>query len=122
MNEYFDENEFDTTLDALIEYVYSLPKPKLKIINPERYRLMLQCAAELAALLRETTETAEVNIDINDFFSTGAVSVVLNSLTVYDPAAFSQLISHAENFEIYPLTNGKIRLAISFHSVLETIV
>ena len=117
----FYEQEFDSTLDALLELFKHLPESTVKIINPCRYQLMIQTAAKLTALLRKTMSEGEVNIEINDTFNLGSISVELDSLTITEPLAFSDIICKADNFEIYPLTNGNIRLDIAFQGVLKTL-
>lgn len=121
MNTNHEAEKMDNALEALFEFVREANNGAVKIINPEKYRDLLKAAADLTDLLRETTPQGEVNIKINDTFNLGAVSVELDELTIFDPGKFAKVIQKASNFEIYPLTNGKILLDISFHSVLKTI-
>jgi len=121
MNNSFEEQNFDSTFDALINYFKNLPKATIKMINPKRYRLMLEVAAQLTDLLKKTLSEGEINIEINQLFNLGSISIELESLTINDPNAFSKLICKADNFEIYPLTNGNIKLDITFQSVLRSI-
>lgn len=117
----FYEQEFDSTLDALLELFKCLPESTVKIINPYRYQLMMQTTAKLTSLLRKTMSEGEVNIEINDIFNLGSISVELDILTVSEPLDFADIICKADNFEIYPLTNGNIRLDIAFQGVLKTL-
>lgn len=121
MNNSFEEQNFDSTFDALINYFKHLPKATIKMINPKRYRLMLEVAAQLTDLLKKTLLEGEINIEINQLFNLGSISIELESLTINDPNAFSELICKADNFEIYPLTNGNVKLDITFQSVLRAI-
>jgi len=121
MNNSFEEQNFDSTFDALINYFKNLPKATIKMINPKRYRLMLEVAAQLTDFLKKTLSEGEINIEINQLFNLGSISIELESLTINDPNAFSKLICKADNFEIYPLTNGNIKLDITFQSVLRSI-
>lgn len=114
-----DEYAFDSALDALVEFMKHLPQPTVKIIDPTRYRLILKTAAQLTDLLKETAENGELNIEINPTFNLGAISAVLDVFTINNPSAFADLICQADNFEIYPLSNGKIKLDITFWSVLK---
>ena len=117
----FDEQELDMALEGLFEFIRQQNDNQVKMINPTRYRLMLQTAAQLTTLLKKTTSEGELNITVNPTFNLGAITVELDDLTVDDPLAFADLIHRADNFEIYPLTNGKIKLDITFQSVLKTI-
>lgn len=78
-------------------------------------------AAELTELLRKTVSEGELEIDVDPTFNLGSITVELDSLSVDEPLAFADVIYKADNFEIYPLTNGKIRLDVTFQSVLKTI-
>ncbi len=121
MEKDFNEHELDIALAGLFEFIQQQPNNQVKIINPARYRLMLQTAAKLTTLLKKTTAEGELNITVNPTFNLGAITVELDDLSVDDSLAFADLIHRADNFEIYPLTNGKIKLDITFQSVLKTI-
>ena len=117
----YEENNFETVLEGLMGFMKSLPKSQVKMLNPSRYKLMLRTAAQLTDLLRKTVSDGELEIDVDPTFNLGSITVELDSLSVDEPLAFADLIYKADNFEIYPLTNGKIRLDVTFHSVLKTI-
>ena len=117
----YEENNFDTVLEGLMGFMKSLPKSQVKMLNPSRYKLMLRTAAQLTDLLRKTVSEGELEIDVDPTFNLGSITVELDSLSVDEPLAFADVIHKADNFEIYPLTNGKIRLDVTFQSVLKTI-
>ncbi len=114
-------NEYDSTLDGLIDFLEGLPQASVKMLDLERYTLMLRVAAKLIALLKESTPEGEVNIDIDKKFNLGFISVELENLTVTEPDFFANIISQADNFEIYPLTNGNLHIDITFQGVLKSI-
>lgn len=114
-------NEFENTMEGLMDFLEELSQATVKIINIERYKLMLQTAAKLTNLLRVTSSEGEINIEINKMFNLGAISFETDSLTITSPTAFADLIYNADNFEIYPLCNGKVRVDITFQSVLKSI-
>ena len=117
----YEENNFDTVLEGLMGFMKSLPKSQVKMLNPSRYKLMLRTAAQLTDLLRKTVSDGELEIDVDPTFNLGSITVELDSLSVDEPLAFADVIYKADNFEIYPLTNGRIRLDVTFQSVLKTI-
>lgn len=117
----YEENNFDTVLEGLMGFMKSLPKSQVKMLNPSRYKHMLRTAAQLTDLLRKTVSDGELEIDVDPTFNLGSITVELDSLSVDEPLAFADVIYKADNFEIYPLTNGKIRLDVTFQSVLKTI-
>lgn len=117
----FEEREYETAFDALIGFLDSLPKSKVKMINIERYKKMMEAAAELKDILAESSYQGEIEISIYDEFNMGTVKTRLDDLTVMNTAKFAAMIAKADNFEIYPRTDGKIQLAIAFQSVLKSI-
>jgi len=114
-------NEFESTLDGLMNFIEELPQAKLKILNLERYKTMMEVAAKLTAILRENNPEGEITIDVNEKFNLGSISVELDSLTVTSPVMFAELICKSDNFEVYPLTNGNIRLDITFQRILKSV-
>lgn len=117
----YEENNFETVLEGLMGFMKSMPKSQVKMLNPSRYKLMLRTAAQLTDLLRKTVSDGELEIDVDPTFNLGSITVELDLLSIDEPLAFADVIYKADNFEIYPLTNGKIRLDITFQSVLKTI-
>ena len=121
MNPDFKENEFDTTIDALLEFIECLPQETIKAINPSRYYTLMSIASQLTELLRKTIPDSELNIEIDPKFNIGSISVELDMLSVNEPEFFANIVHKADNFEIYPLTNGNIRFDITIQRVLKTL-
>ncbi len=117
---YFEEN-YENTLDALLDFMKSLPQPTLKVLNTERYALMLKTATDLKELLCQTAESGCIDIDLVQEFNLGSISFEAPDLVVYDSETFAKIISVCDNVEIYPLTNGNLRLNLTFQSVLKPI-
>ena len=121
MNNEFEEKNYDTTFEALLDFINAMPKGTVKMIDFERYKTMMQTAAELKDILAETNAQGEIEIDVCDTFNAGFVKTELDDLTVMNTKQFAAMIKKADNFEIYPRTDGKIQLNITFQSVLKTI-
>ena len=122
-NRYEYENEFeeDDALDALLAFLDLLPKETVKMIDFDRYKAMMQTAAELKDILCENHEEGQLDIDICDMFNMGSITAQLSDLTVCNIPQFTEMISKADNFEIYPRTDGTIQLNITFQSMLKAI-
>lgn len=50
-----------------------------------------------------------------------SVSVESESIEISDPLWFSRAVSFASNVEVYPLTNGKLRMTFTFHDITKLI-
>ena len=90
--------------------------PMLKYPNIIKYRAMMRSAEKLQALLKDDC----VNVKIIPEFNIGSISVELPELSVDLTHEFADIIVGADNFEIYTLINGNIRLDITFQSVLKS--
>ena len=51
----------------------------------------------------------------------GAVTAEVTSLTVENPELLLKVLKSADNFEVYPLVNGNIKIEIAFQSVMNTL-
>lgn len=119
MCKYFEEN--DELFEGLLEFLNSLPQAKVKAINMEKYYKMAKSTSQLKGLLEKNLSDGQIDISINNLFNLGSISVEIDCLLVEDMKLFSEIIVNADNFEIYPLTNGKIQLDITFQGVLKSI-
>lgn len=113
--------DYETTLDALLDYFRWLPKPTVQILNIRQYHKMMETAARLQQLVAETVPEGSMDIEIDQNFNLGSISIELPELSVQNPQAFSRIIREADNFELYPLTNGNVRLDITFQRILKPI-
>ena len=113
------ENDYSyPELDELTELIRRMPQPKVKSLNVPRLMQLVRTAERLRRLLEKTGEPVGVELGIDELFNLGSVSVKLDMLTVFEPEEFAALIAPADNFEVYPLTDGTVRLDITFQSVL----
>lgn len=116
MNEQENYN-YESALDALLDYIQRLPKPTVKLLNFQRYQHMMEATAILQKLVAETIPEDCLKIEIEQEYNLGFISIELPELSVLHPMVFVQSIRKADNFEIYPLTNGNIRLDITFQRI-----
>ncbi len=65
---------------------------------------------------------AEVSYKLFEPFKTMAyVSVENDNIEITDTLWFSRAIEFASNVEVYPLTNGKVRMTFTFHDITNII-
>lgn len=124
MKDRFDERKElkeDAELEGIMELLKQLPQSPVKVIDFVRYTTMLQTAAELRQILAEHGANGHVDIVLCNPFNVGAVTARLTDLTVDNIPQFIQMVSRADNFEIYPRTDGTMQLDLTFQSVLKSI-
>ena len=114
------EAEAETFVDSLCEWI-SAHQPEVKLINPFRYQDVLLAKQLLDGLLRECGEEGQAEIELCPIFSCASLKVEVDCFEVRKPEAFKNLLTLANNFECYPLTNGRMRLAFMFYEVMMTI-
>lgn len=113
--------EFNNTLDSFVNHLVEQSKNAKKMVDYSKYDLMLEVAFNLKNLISKTETQGEINIDVDDVFNLGYVTTDIADLSVCEINEFIKIVEKADNFEIYPLTNGKIRFDITFQCVLKQI-
>lgn len=117
-NEHSYEQTDGPELLALYELLESIPEASSCIANMPRYLEMIQAKHLLDSLIHKCGGTESACICFNQKFLSGSVSVDLESLEVSNIDYFNLAIAKADNFEIYALTNGKVRLSLMFYRAL----
>ena len=109
-------------LDALVEYIGSLPNAEVMALDPIVAEKMKFCCAVIKKVLRETNTAAKIECKQSEFErSVGVVRVEGVSLEIADAKWFSRAAEFATNTEVYPLTNGKVRMTFTFHGFLKEV-
>lgn len=108
--ERFDE------VDKLIEFVRA-NVPETQMLDLHRYNEVEQAKRSLDRILREINATPST-LEIMPMFAAAVLRAEVESLEVCKISNFIEAISKANNFEVYPLENGNLRLAITFFRVM----
>ena len=97
-------------------------KPHMFVVNKNRVQAM-ECAYNLMRkVIHEYTPDAKIEINmsvVND--GSASISVETDELVVHNVHNFISIISEANNFEVYPLNNGNIRIVIMFNGIIDLI-
>ena len=110
--------DFMGLMDELAEY---LRKEKVFIQNPVRYTEVQRAAA----IAKELFKDYSISIK-DDPIQMGALILCISGFDITiqgeeEIALFTELISKANNFEIYPVGDDKVRFSILFANVLKRI-
>ena len=92
--------------------------PGTTMLNIKRYQEMLFAKAALDDLLRQNGTTITAAISIHPVFCAASLWVELDDLEVCDKTTFYLAMQPADNFEVAPLANSKLRLAFMFYQML----
>ena len=97
-------------------------KPHMFIVNKERMKAMNVAYKRLEEIIHEYTPDAKIEVNMNVINDGSAsISVETDELVVHNVQDFISIIKEANNFEIYPLNNGNIRIAIMFNGIMSII-
>lgn len=116
--ESFDADDF-LEIDALIEYLRELPRREVQIINPARVMQFRFAGAMAKKVLRDTKCNAKIKCHQDECMpSVGVIDIEGDSIDIVDIEGFSRVGEFANNVEVYPLTNGKVRMSYSFYRLM----
>lgn len=93
---------------------------KPAVLNPIKIQQMQFAYGVLKYLTKGTG--AKLTYALNEpFKSMGSISVEGKNLTFTNAEWFARAAEFASNTEIYPLTNGKVRLTLTFHGLVRPV-
>ena len=107
------EEDFQT----LKEY---LDAPKTGTVNPERQQQLMSAYLKIKNIILSSDPDATVEIAEGALqFGSMYIRAVTCDVTVYDTAEFAEAIQHADNFQIYPTADDRVKFDILFEGVIE---
>ena len=109
--------ELDVELQKLKEY---LDAPKAGVVNLDKYREVVDSYAIIRDIILSEDPDATIEI-IEGALQMGSVAIraVTSDVTVYDTAAFAEATKSANNFQVYPTADGRVKLDILFEGVID---
>ena len=104
----------DDILKAFDEY---LKKDKLKIVNPKREKEILETYRILKQIIDvyyedSTLEIQYGSLDLGDVF----IRIVTPQFTTYEMKLFATAIQTADNIDIYPTADDRIKIDLLFRN------
>lgn len=115
-------NSYENSMDELMALVERLQKSTLKIVDINNYSKLIKAVNSIKSLLHQTVNEAVITAQIDTTFNLGTISVEASELIIQNASAFYDAVSECDNFDIYALINGNIRIDITFQRVLRSIL
>lgn len=110
--------ELDEQTQAIIEAIgeaIATEESEPQIINAHRVLQMNRAYHAVTAIAWPSwTISCELH---SPFTSMGVISIEATEFTFENMNYLQTVLSSASNIEIYPLTNGKLRMNIAFHGI-----
>ena len=109
--------ELDAELQKIKEWVDA---PKIGMVNFVKQKELVESYVIIKNIILTHDPDATVEI-VEGALQTGAVTIsaVTSDVTVYDTVAFAEAIKNADNFQVYPRTDDRVKLDILFEGVIE---
>lgn len=125
MENYLEENrcseiEESSVIEGLCTFLRN-NQANAQLLNARRYREMMQAKELLEEVLADSGERAELTIRYEPLFQYAVLTAEMEELTVKPADEFEKAIRLTDGFEVYPLTNGHIRIAFLFRRMMKTI-
>lgn len=117
------EEEIEEMLDAAIEYIGEAITPRagaVNILNVQRAQHVDLCAAVLKRFV--VGNDIEFECEMNKPVTSSAyISLTGKKFSLDDTRWIARVGSLANNMEIYPLTDGRVRMTFMFYGLTEEI-
>lgn len=109
--------ELDAELQKFKEY---LEAPKTGVVNTDRYQDLMNAYKKIKNIIMSEDPDATVEI-IEGALQLGSVAIraITSDVTVYDTAEFAEATKNADNFQIYPTADDRVKLDVLFEGVIE---
>lgn len=114
-----DEEEDDSSrFEALIEFLKSLPRPEVSILNQKRAEEMKIAYQAILKAVDLTSPGATIVCDQSEYApDVGRITIEGVCIEIKDSVWFQRAASFSDNSEVYPLVNGKVRMTLGFNNM-----
>lgn len=115
--EKFESNEMDAMIQALGEAIQK-SESRNGMLNVEK----VDWIRRDYFLIRKMAQMTEAKVTWalhSPFVSMGYITLEADDLIFTEMKELAEVISRCDNLEIYPLTNGKIRMTLGYHGLVK---
>lgn len=108
--------DFDSFLEMYDEWQSN---PHIYMVNRIQMQYLKAAYDNLEHLIHRHSADVKIEVKMNEF-NDGAASITAETdeIVVKEIKSFIAVIEHASNFEVYPLLNGNMRIAITFNDLM----
>ncbi len=96
-------------------------QPQLQYLDLRRCSEMLSAKTQLETILADEGMQTNLSLRLEPQFQYGVLTAELDELTVSSTEEWKKAIRLTDGFEVYPLTNGHIRVAFLFRRMMKAI-
>ncbi len=120
MNQYEENrNELDELIDFIGQWILE-DEQQLSTLEPLRLQMMNFSYRVLKHIADENGMTVSYELH-KPFQSMGSICLESEDLVFLQCKQLARAISFADNVDVFPLTNGRIRFVLTFHGLTKKI-
>lgn len=113
------KEEMDALIDAIGEWIIQ-DEMRPGLLNPIRLQQMRFSHSVLKKMVQE--DGISISCECGEpYRSMGSITLEGPMLEFADCKWFSRAVEFASNVDVYPLTNGKVRMVLTFHGLVRPI-
>ena len=118
----YDDDDF-AEIDALIEYLNTLPQDGVFVLNyPRIQQMRFASAAIKKAMKGRNGAKAKIVCKQSELEpSMGYIDIESKDIDIFDTEWFARAAEFANNTEIYPLSDDRVRMTLTFHGILSRV-
>lgn len=110
-----NQNELDELIDCIGQLILE-DKQQPSTLQPIRLQMMNFSYSVLKRIAEENGMTVSYELH-KPFQSMGSIRLEGEDLVFLQCKQLARAISFADNIDVFPLTNGRIRLVLTFHGL-----
>ncbi len=117
-------NQDETNESPLIEKLCAFLRnnqPQMQYLDLRRYSEMLSAKTQLESILTDEGTQTNLSVRLEPQFQYGVLTTELDEWTVSTTEEWKKAIRLTDGYEVYPLTNGRIRVAFLFRRMMKAI-
>ena len=120
MNQYEDNrNELDELIDCIGQWILE-DEQQPSALQPLRLQMMNFSYSILKCIAEDNGMTVSYELH-KPFQSMGSICLEGEDLVFLHCKQLSRAISFADNVDVFPLTNGRIRFVLTFHGLTKKV-
>ena len=113
--------EENAELEGLLQEIQA-DESRTSVLNERRMRDIMTAYSLMKRIAAENSKNACLTYKLHEpFGSMGSISLTGKEITLKHVSWFMKATKLASNFEIYPLTNGNLKMTLTFHGLTKAI-
>lgn len=114
-----NQNELDELIDCIGQWILE-DEQQPRTLQPIRLQMMIFSYRILKRIAEENGMTVSYELH-KPFQSMGSICLEGEDLVFLQCKQLSRAISFADNVDVFPLTNGRIRFVLTFHGLTKKV-